>query len=570
MSDVFGFRIRVVSFFVLLLGLLFGVKLFWLQIIHGHEYSSQADRQYVTPEGAQFDRGTIFFKKKNGELVSAASLLRGFTLAMNPKLVNDEESVFTQLQVILLDLNHDNFIAQVAKKDDSYEEIATRINESQAAQVKALKVPGITLYRMSSRFSPSGTVAPQTIGFVSYKENDLIGRYGIERSYNDVLSRTSSRLYVNFFAEVFSQITDLSSDESPTEGDVITNIEPAVQTSLQNELELARERWNSDRTMGIVMDPKTGKVIAMASTPGFDINNYRTESSVSIFNNPLVESAFEMGSIMKPIILATALDQGAVTAETRYNDSGSVRVGDRTIRNFDKKGRGNVNMQTVLNQSLNTGMVFIMSSMERSKFRDQFVNFGFAEKTGIDLPAEIGGITGNLKSNREVEYANISFGQGIAVTPIGMIRAMAALANGGKILEPHIVDSIEYQDGSRKEIPVKEIKQVIKPETSAEITRMMINVFDNYFNGAKKLDHYSIAGKTGTAQIADHTTGGYYSDRNMHTFVGYFPAYDPQFIIFLLNEYPKNGAEFSSQTLIDPFLSITKFLINYYNIPPDR
>lgn len=570
MSDVFGFRIRVVSFFVLLLGLLFGVKLFWLQIIHGHEYSSQADRQYVTPEGAQFDRGTIFFKKKNGELVSAASLLRGFTLAMNPKLVNDEESVFTQLQVILPDLNHDNFIAQVAKKDDSYEEIATRINESQAAQVKALKVPGITLYRMSSRFSPSGTVAPQTIGFVSYKENDLIGRYGIERSYNDVLSRTSSRLYVNFFAEVFSHITDLSSDESPTEGDVITNIEPAVQTSLQNELELARERWNSDRTMGIVMDPKTGKVIAMASSPGFDINNYRTESSVSIFNNPLVESAFEMGSIMKPIILATALDQGAVTAETRYTDSGSVRVGDRTIRNFDHKGRGNVNMQTVLNQSLNTGMVFIMSRMERPKFRDQFVNFGFGEKTGIDLPAEIGGITGNLKSNREVEYANISFGQGIAVTPIGMIRAMSALANGGKIVEPHVVDSIEYQDGSRKEIALKEVKQVIKPETSAEITRMMINVFDNYFNGAKKLEHYSIAGKTGTAQIADRATGGYYSDRNMHTFVGYFPAYNPQFIVFLLNEYPKNGAEFSSQTLIDPFLNLTKFLINYYNIPPDR
>ena len=128
MSDVFGFRIRVVSFFVLLLGLLFGVKLFWLQIIHGNEYSEQADRQYVTPEGTQFDRGSIFFKKKNGELVSAASLFRGFTLAMNPKLVSDEEVLFTKLQVILPDLKHDEFIAQVSKKNDSYEEIATRIN----------------------------------------------------------------------------------------------------------------------------------------------------------------------------------------------------------------------------------------------------------------------------------------------------------------------------------------------------------------------------------------------------------------------------------------------------------
>jgi cell division protein FtsI/penicillin-binding protein 2 len=183
--------------------------------------------------------------------------------------------------------------------------------------------------------------------------------YGIERSYNDILARTQSRLYVNFFAEVFSHITQLSTDEVPTEGDVITNIEPAVQTSLQNELELIRERWKSDRTMGIVMDPKTGKIIAMASSPGFDINNYRTESSVSIFNDPLVESAFEMGSIMKPIIMGIALDQGAITANTKYNDAGFIKVGDRTIRNFDHKGRGNgVTMQTVLNQSLNTGMVF--------------------------------------------------------------------------------------------------------------------------------------------------------------------------------------------------------------------
>lgn len=571
MSDTFGFRIRVVSFFVLLLGLLFGVKLFWLQVVHGHEYSDQADRQYITPEGSQFDRGTIFFKKKNGELVSAASLFRGFTVAINPKLIENPEGLFNQLQPIIPELKHDEFLAQASKKTDPYEEIATRINEDQAAQIKALKIQGLSLYRMSSRFSPLGTLAPHVIGFVSYKGDDLIGRYGIEKSYNDILARTSSRLYVNFFAEVFSHITQLSSDEVATEGDIVTTLEPAVQTSLQNELELVREKWRSDRTMGIVMDPKTGKIVAMASSPGFDVNNYRTESSVSIFNDPLVESAFEMGSIMKPIIMATAIDQGAVTADTKYNDAGFVKVGDRTIRNFDHRGRGNgVTMQTVLNQSLNTGMVFVMSRMDRSKFRDQFTQFGFGEKTGIDLPAEIGGITGNLKSNREVEYANISFGQGIAVTPIGMARAMSVLANGGKLIEPHVVDSIEYVDGLKKDIPPKEIKQVIKPETSAEITRMMVNVFDNYFGGAKKMEHYSIAGKTGTAQIADRATGGYYSDRNMHTFVGYFPAYNPQFIVFLLNEYPKNGAEFSSQTLVDPFLNLAKFLINYYNIPPDR
>ncbi len=570
MSEIFSFRIRIISIFVLCIGVVFGAKLFWLQFLNSEAYSNQADRQYITPENKQFDRGSIFFKKKNGELVSAASLFRGFTVAINPGLISDPEKVFQQLSQII-ELDYDKFIAQAIKENDPYEEIATQISEEKASQIRELKISGVSLYRMNSRFSPSGDLAPHAIGFVSFKENDLIGRYGIERFYDDVLSRKKSQLYVNFFAEIFAYITRSDTDGLDTEGDIITTIEPSVQVSLQNELEIARDRWKSDRTMGIVMDPKTGNIVAMASTPGFDINNYRKESSVSIFNNPLIESVFEMGSIMKPIIAAVAIDQGVITAETRYNDTGSIQVRNRVVRNFDKRGRGaGVTMQRVLDESLNTGMVFMMQRMKPSEFVKQFTQFGFGEKTEIDLPAEIGGLVGNLQSGREVELANISFGQGIAVTPIGMIRAMSALANGGKIMEPHIVDSIEYLDASKKQIKPKEVRSVITPETSSEITRMMVHVFDSYANGTKKLDHYSIAGKTGTAQIANRATGGYYDDRNLHTFVGYFPAYEPKFIIFLLNEYPKEGARFSSQTLIDPFLNLTKFLINYYNIPPDR
>lgn len=575
-DDNFIFRTRIVVLGILCIGFVFGVRLFSLQIINGQEKSELADRQYVTPEGSQFDRGTIFFKKKNGELVSAASLLRGFTLAVNPKSFQEGEEKLNaitacdQLSGILITLDQEKCVKQIEKQNDTYEELATKITQEQATLIKDLDLPGMTLYRMSSRFSPSGTLAPHVIGFVSFKENDLIGRYGIERFYNDVLSRNASRLHVNFFAEVFTHITQLSDDGDAVEGDVVTTLEPAVQSALQNELESIRERWQSDRTAGIIMDPITGEIIAMGSVPGFDINNFRNEKSVAIFNNLNVESVFEMGSIMKPIIMATALDQGAITADTRYTDAGFVKVGDRMIRNFDKKGRGVVDMQTVLNQSLNTGMVFAMQRMDKNKFREQFTGFGFGEKTGVDLPGEVTGIVGNLKTNRDVEFANISFGQGVAVTPIGMIRAMAALANGGNIIEPHVVSYVEYLDGTRKPVEPKIIRSVIKPESSEEITRMMVNVFDGYFSGAKKLPNYSIAGKTGTAQIANRESGGYYADRNLHTFVGYFPAYNPKFIIFMMNEYPKQGARFSSETLVDPFLNLTKFLINYYNIPPDR
>jgi membrane peptidoglycan carboxypeptidase len=213
-------------------------------------------------------------------------------------------------------------------------------------------------------------------------------------------------------------------------------------------------------------------------------------------------------------------------------------------------------------------MVFIMSRMERPKFRDQFIGFGFGEKTGIDLPAEIGGITGNLKSNREVEYANISFGQGIAVTPIGMIRAMSALANGGKIIEPRVVDSIEYQDGSRKEIPLKEVKQVIKPETSAEITRMMINVFDNYFNGAKKLEHYSIAGKTGTAQVVDPRTRQYSRSHYIASFAGFPVLADakPLPVIYTWLDGPQ-GVYYASETAAPLFKEVLALVVNRFGIP---
>lgn len=570
MSELFNFRIKIIQLLILCVGLVFGAKLFWLQIMNNEVYLAEADRQYITPENRQFDRGSIFFKKKNGELVSAASLFRGFTIAINPELVVNPEETFQQLSNIF-ELDHDRFLAQATKKNSRYQEIITQVSDEKASQVRMLKLPEVSVYRINSRFSPSGDLAPHVVGFVSFKENELIGRYGIERSYDEILSRKQSQLYVNFFAEIFAYITRSDSDGLSVEGDIVTTIEPSVQISLQNELEIIRNRWKSDRTMGIVVDPKSGEIIAMASTPGFDINNYRTEPSVAIFNNPLIENVFEMGSIMKPIITAIALDQKVITANTQYYDTGFVQVKNRTIKNFDKRRRGaGVTMQRVLDESLNTGMVFMMQRMKPVEFVDQFNKFGFGEKTNIDLPAETSGLVGNLQTRQEVALANISFGQGIAVTPIGMARAMSALANGGKIMEPYVVSSVEYLDGSKQLIKPKEIRTVITQETSEEITRMLVHVFDHYANGTKKLDQYSIAGKTGTAQIANRATGGYYTDRNLHTFVGYFPAYNPKFLVFLLNEYPKEGVQFSSQTLLDPFLNLAKFLINYYNIPPDR
>jgi stage V sporulation protein D (sporulation-specific penicillin-binding protein) len=554
------FAVAAVSIFI--------VKLFYLQIIHGHAYEQLADHQYITTSTQVFDRGTIYFTQKDNTLVSAATLKNGYKLAVNGKLVNDPHVLYSAIGQYL-SVPESQFDPMVSKKNDSYIQLSNTLGSDAASSISALKLPAVSLYRNSWRFYPANEMASHAIGFLAYKGDDFGGRYGLERTYQDVLARTDQHLYVNFFAEVFSDISKFVSAPDEKEGDIVTTLEPTVQKNLQTVVTGIREKWNSDHAGGIIMDPNTGEIYAMALDNEFDLNQTKTVTDINQFSNPLIENVFEVGSIMKPVIMSIALDQGAVTPQTTYFDQGFVKVANRTIYNFDKKGRGLATMQTVLNQSLNTGMVFVMQHMDKLAFKKQWETFGFGQKTGIDLPAEGSGLIANLNHGNDVNFANVSFGQGVAVTPVEMIRSLAALANGGHLVTPHLAKSIEYPSGLSKKLEWPVTGQLIKPETQATITKMLTTVFDNYDGGKIKLDHYSIAAKTGTAQIAN-PKGGYYSDRNLHTFMAYFPAQHPRFIVFLYNQYPKNGAKFSSETLLPPFNDLAKFLIGYYDVAPDR
>lgn len=569
-QSVFRQRLWVVTVCVAIAAGIFAIKLFYVQILHGHLYSNLADRQYVTNTSQLFDRGGIYFTQKDGTLVSAATLRSGFKIAINTSTAGDPEKLYEKIG-ILLGANRDTFIAQASKKNDPYEEVAVNVDEETASKITAMKLPGVSVLRMNWRFYPAGMLASHAIGFMGWKGDDFAGRYGVERFYDSVLSRTDERLYVNFFAEVFSDINKFIKSEDEVEGDVVMTIEPSVQKTLETAVQGVQKKWDSGRVGGIVMDPKSGEIIAMALDNGFDINNTRSVTNVMQFSNPLVENDFEMGSIMKPVIMAIALDQGVVTPGSTYFDQGFVKVGDKVINNFDRKGRGLVDMQIVLNQSLNTGMVHVMQKMKKDDFKKQWLAFGFGEKTGIDLPAEAVGLVGNLNTGRDVEFANASFGQGIAVTAVEMIRALAVLGNGGRLVTPHVAREIQYPSGSAKKLewPIG-TELLLKPESGKTITQMLVKVFDGYNDGKYKLEHYAVAAKTGTAQIPDNERGGYYTDRNLHTFMAYFPANDPKFIVFLYNEFPKKGAQFSSETLLPPFVGLAKFLINYYDVPPDR
>ncbi len=564
-------RIRIITGAVLFLSLVILTRLYIVQIHQHNFYADMAERQYVHTVNDLYSRGTIYFTARDGSRVSAATVQAGYLLAIDPSRIKDAEATYQSLST-LVEIDHDSFITKANNKKRTYNEILPQLSSDDAEKIEKLGLTGVQLYRNQWRYYPGNDLSARTVGFVGFgaNSNQLTGRYGLERQYDDVLLRDEDRLSVNFFAEIFSNLGSIIFDNSDSRvGDVVTSLEPTVSRVLDQQLQATQDKWHSDLTGGIIINPKTGEIYAMNAVPGFDLND-RRGVALGVFKNPLAESIYEFGSVVKALTMAAGLDSRAVTAATTYYDAGKLTFDGFTIGNYDGRGRGTVDMQEVLNQSLNTGVSFVVKQMGKEKFRDYFNALKLGEMTGIDLPNEATGLVSNLESPREIEYATASFGQGIAMTPISIVRALSTLGNGGKLVTPHIATSIEYEDGEVREIKYPEGEQIFSPETSEEISRMLTVVVDKALaNGAVALPNYSVAAKTGTAQIADPVNGGYYSDRYLHSFFGYFPSYDPQFLIFLYTVEPK-GVQYASHTLTDPFMEITKFLINYYDIPPDR
>ncbi len=560
--------------FFILCALFLLVRLYFVQVVHGKEYAQDAIAQYVEPVPETGERGDIFFTSKDGDLVSAAVMQTGWKLVIQPKNLIDAEALYDELNAVV-PVDRERFFASAAKTGDPYEEVGFRLSDESAKAIRAKKLPGVLLVQDQWRFYPGEELAAQTVGFIGFSGESptKTGVYGLEKKWNDTLTLISSGKAVNPFAEIFASISAaLSSDPATEQGSIITTLEPTVSKQLEDILERVMDTYTPKRAGGIVMDPKTGAVVALALRPTYDPNRYNTVGDIGVYSNQLVEGIYEMGSIVKPLAMAAALDAGAVTPKTTYDDVGCITKSGKKICNYDGKARGVVDMQEVLNQSLNVGMSFVADRMGSHALTEYFTRYGLGERTGIDIPAEA---RGNIKSlangtGPDVNFASAAFGQGIAMTPIAMTRALGALANGGAIPSPYIVESVRQESGITRDIEHGESVQVLKPETVQTITNMLVTVFDKaLLGGVLRQEHYSIAAKTGTAQIAIPGGGGYYPDRYLHSFFGYFPAHEPRFIVFLFAVEP-HGAEFASATLARPFLSLAQFLINYYDIPPDR
>ena len=578
-----------IAFILVAMVLIF--KLYIVQVVRHDNYVALGDRQYIKKNSNIVDRGSIFFTKKDGSHVAAATMKDDYTLYINPKsfytFVKSDKNINKQSeeQLILdtkskilntLKLNEDKkrileekFIKIQAKKNDVYLELVKGLSEDEQKQIRDLKLDFLGLGKEKKRYYPGNELASNVIGTIGFKGDELAGRYGLEKYYENILNR-ADKAYSNFFVDLFAGAKKVITDKSQMEGDIYTTIEPVVQKELENKIREIHNKQNSDLTGAIVMNPYTGEIIAMAKVPTFSHND-DSAFPIEYYKNDIVESSYEMGSIIKTLTMAMGIDTDKVHANSKYNDEGFIKVKDRTIYNFDKKGRGYIPMQEALSQSLNTGFVYISRLVGNDVMTKYFYSFGMNKKTNIDLPNESAPLTSNLEKG-DVEHATASFGQGIAMSPIGTIRALSVVANGGYVISPHIVNKIKYEIGGFKEIKPEDLTKqtpVLKPATIDEIRSMLVyNVDHSLLNGKRKNPRYTIAAKTGTAQVASET-GGYIDGKNIHTFIGFFPAYKPQFIVFIYTVDPKNS-RYASESLANPFLDLSDFLISYYEIPADR
>lgn len=560
--------IVLIYLFVFFVAAALTVRLFFIQVINEDKYRAYAAAQNIQSVRGSVERGNIYLEPRSGSPFPVAVMKETHTLYINPQALSNKAAVYKALAEIV-ELDREHFMRSAARKNDPYEALMTGLDKEMADRIAALNMLGVGTHPESKRHYPAGSLASQVIGFVSYNNNMLMGTYGVEAQFNDMLAESVEKRYVNIFSEIF--LGGGRADDSEKLGaDVVLTLEPSVQMLVENELRRFMDTHGPTLAGAIVMDPKTGAIVAMASNPSFDLNAFRT-ANPETFRNPNVSNRYEMGSIVKALTIAAGLDSGAITPTSTFNDRGFIVTDGRRIGNVDRGARGLTDVQGILNHSMNTGAAWIVDQMGRGSFARYFRDvFELGAKTGVDLPNEAVGNLSNLQSNRMVEHYTASFGQGITMTPIAATRALAALGNGGFLVEPHVVKRIVRSDGTI-EVPERSApRRILKEETSENISRILARVTDQaLLGGTKRIPTHTVGAKTGTAQMPDPKTGKYSETDFLHSFFGYFPAYDPEFIIFLYAERPQ-GRLFASQTLSEPFFRIANFLIDYYAVRPDR
>ncbi len=498
-------------------------------------------------------RGRIF--DRHGEAMSVNTL--EYRIGVSPALVSDARETATRMAEIL-NISELNLYESLTT-DEVWEQVAVNVSAQQAGRLRSLDLDEITFDPIPRRSYPQGPVAAQVIGFVG---GDLRGYYGVEGHYNSQMAGTvRTRRVSNIPFDV--PLVDYEQDRG---SDIFLTIDRDVQYIVESELISAISLYEASGGTIIAMNPRNGDILAMASFPSFDPNTYFSVANERILSNPAISQQFEPGSIFKVLTIAAALETGTVTRDFTYNDQGSLGGVCGNIRNWDGRARGVVDVEQILVQSLNVGTSTLSTLMGPNAFYSMLGSFGIGRLTGIDLEGEQAGQlpTPGDPIWSESQLCTNSFGQGVAVTPLQMITAVSAIANGGLMMQPRVVYQLIEGDQTIA-ARTANLGRPISSETAQAVTDMMVSVVNDGLDGAASVPGYSIAGKTGTAEIP--TPIGYEDGASIATFVGFFPADDPQVTVLIKIDRPNEY--WGSATAAPTFRRLAERLVLLLEIPTD-
>ncbi len=465
-------------------------------------------------------------------------------------------------------LSYEDLLKKLSNKNDKYEPILRKVSKEKADAIVAAKIKGVRIEGEQWRYYPENSFASQILGYLGFKDDVQTGSYGIEGFFNDTLSGKPG--YLQGEKDTSGRLLSIGTKKlvPAQEGSsIVLTLDRTVQYIAEKYAKEAVEKTKGDTASVIIMDPYTGKILGMANYPTYDVNQYSKVSSASLFNNNAIFETFEPGSIFKPIIMAAGIDSGAVTADTTYINTGTVKVDTFTIHNVVKRPVGPTTMTEALDWSLNTGLVYVAQQLGKDRMYEYLKKFGFTELTGVQLLSEGSTLLSDPATWSKSKLATQSFGQGIATTGLHVLQANAAVINGGKLMRPQIVSEIDHPDGTVEKIEPQTIRQVISATASETMKAMLIDGGEHGLAAAARVPGYTLGGKTGTAQVA--VNGTYNNNHRITSFVGFAPTAHPKFIALVKINNPQTGI-YSETTSVPIFKAMSADLFNYYKIAPDH
>lgn len=566
-------RLRIFSLLFGLAYLILISRLFYWQILKGKELSIEARSQYKKGYEISAERGEIL-ASDNSWL--AASIRSWLVYADLPKIEKPADEIAELLATFLVEgddrkeifIEIDRLKSLLKKDDVVWIALKQRVDSETKEKIEKLEIKGVGFEEGEMRAYPESSSSAHILGFVGKdEEGSDKGYFGLEGYYDLILTGKPGFLSRESDAQGIPILLGGSKEITAIGGvNLLTHIDKSIQLTLESKLLKGIERYGATAGLAIVMNPKNGAILGMSSYPSFEPGNYAAYSD-ELFKNPVISSTFEPGSILKVIVMASALDAKVVEPDTKCDAcSGPLRVDKYTIETWDDVYYPNSTMSEVIIHSDNVGMSFVGKKLGSDLFYDYLKLFGFGETTGIDLQGEA---TPKLRERDKwnvVDLATASFGQGVAVTPIQFIKAVSVIANKGKGATPQVVDRL-VKDGWTEDLKPKVGERVISEKAASEVTAMMVEAAKS---GESKWTHargFGVAGKTGTAQIP--IAGHYDEEKTIASFVGFAPYYDPKFIMLITLREPASSP-WASETAAPLWYDIAKELFFQFGIQPEN